>query len=86
MKNENKFLTQSLSLAAAICVASKSKLTEIKFAPNSRRADFIFTHTDQDLQRVVNLFWSKKLLIDASTYFETLRSLKARLYEEKHAG
>lgn len=84
MSTNKYFTTTSLSLAAAIQCISKAKLKSLKFGP-SHRASFLFDRTeDPSIDEIVSLFWEKKLPIDASTYFETLRYMKARLFESKN--
>lgn len=79
--DKNQYSTSSIALATAIQLASESKL---QLVDRSRpdRCEFIFDRTS-DLDQVVSLFWQKALPLDALSYFETLRYIKARLYEQK---
>ncbi len=77
--NQNKYTTTSLALATAIQLASKSKLLSVEKI-SQRQSSFVFIETP-DLLEVVEKFFKKDLLIDAFSYFETLRYIKARLYE-----
>ena len=80
--NQNQyFSTTSLSLAAAIQVSSASKLQFVDRTDNSDKAGFVFDRTE-DLDRVVQLFWQRQLPLDALTYFEAIKYVKARLYED----
>lgn len=81
--NQNEYITSSLSLAAAIPLASKSKLQYIRMSQESGRATFVFNQTE-DLPDVIKLFWEKSLCLDALSYFESLKQIKSRLYEEGH--
>lgn len=74
----DKFYTKSLSLAAAIYSLSPINLKSIHH--EGAKAIFIFDKSNE-IDRAVNLFWQKKLSIDALSYFESLRYLKSRIYE-----
>lgn len=78
----NKYKTQSLALAAALQVASTSKLEFIDFPSNSSKATFHFDKSlDPSFDEIVALFFAHQLPIDAATYFESIRFIKSRLYE-----
>ena len=77
--NNNQYSTQSLALAAAIQLASLSKLQLIDRSQPDR-CEFVFDRTS-DLDKVIELFWQKALPLDAFSYFETVRYIKSRLYE-----
>lgn len=79
-KDKNIYSTQSLALASAIQLVSTSKLQSIERSPDGK-ATFVFDRTDE-LDKVIELFWQKNLLIDAFSYFEALRYIKSRLYAE----
>lgn len=79
--HENQYVTTSLPLAAAILLVSTSKLLDVDKTSSSQRASFVFSHTD-DLPKVIELFWDKSLPVDALSYFETVKAIKSRLYEE----
>jgi hypothetical protein len=87
LPNKNKtFVTQNLALAAALQACSTAKLHSIDLTSSGGRATFVFdTSHDTDFEKKVDLFWSKNLLIDTATYFDALKSIKSRLYEEKNA-
>lgn len=77
--DHNKYITTSLALAAAIQLASHSKLLSVE-KTSSKQSSFIFSETS-DISEIVRKFWAKELLLDAFSYFETLRYIKARLYQ-----
>lgn len=80
----NQYKTTSISLAAALQVISTSKLTLIDFSESPTRAQFVFdTSNDPSLEEKVTQFWARELFIDAFSYFEALKYLKSRLYEER---
>ncbi len=83
--NHNKyFSTQSLSLASALQALSPAKLKSVDFTQGSSKASFCFDKTqDPEFDSVVARFFSRELLIDAATYFDALRFVKSRLYEEQ---
>lgn len=72
--------TTSLALAAAIQLASNSKLLTVEKI-SDKQSSFIFENTS-DLAQTIDKFWKKELPLDALSYFETLRYIKARLYQE----
>lgn len=79
------FRTTSLSLASAINIASQAPLYSIDFPNGSHRAEFVFdTENDPQFQDLISQFWARQLMVDANSYFESLRYLKSRLYELKH--
>jgi hypothetical protein len=80
-QNQHQYETSSLALAAAIQLASTSKLQAVEKSRDSSKASFVFNRTS-DLDKVIELFWQKALPLDAFSYFETIRYIKSRLYEE----
>jgi hypothetical protein len=78
--NIDLYQTSSLSLATALIVSSTAKLDFIDKS-NSSRAVFVFKRS-KDLDKIIELYWQKKLPCDCSTYFDALKYLKSRLYEE----
>ncbi len=81
----NLYKTASLSLAAAVQTISTAKLERIDFSALNNRAEFIFDKSkDANFDSIVTRFWTKNLPIDAFSYFESLKYLKSRLYEEKN--
>jgi len=82
--NQNYYTTSSLALAAAIHLASSSKLQTVEKSPDSRKALFIFNLTP-DLENIVQRFWGQSLLLDAFSYFEATKYVKARLYETRES-
>lgn len=77
--DHNKYITTSLALAAAIQLASKSKLLFVE-KTSAKQSSFIFNETS-DISEISRKFWAKELFLDAFSYFETLRYIKARLYQ-----
>ena len=82
MNQNNYLVTTSLALAAAIQVSSSSRLHSIEWLSGSGKASFVFDRSDANLDEIVQLFWQRALPLDALTYFEALRYVKARLYEQ----
>lgn len=84
INKNNYFPTQNLALASAIQAISTSKLEYVDFI-DPQRAEFVFDRTkDPSFDEIIARFWSKQLPIDASTYFDSLRLIKARLYERQN--
>jgi len=49
---------------------------------NPSKAEFIFKR-EQGLDQIIEQFWRKELQVDALTYFNQLKLIKARLYESQ---
>lgn len=77
--NQNKYTTTSLALAAAIQAVSQSKLLSVE-KTSGRQFTFIFSATS-DLPNTIEEFWNRMLFVDALSYFEAMKYIKARLYE-----
>lgn len=78
------YITKSLSLAAAIQAVSSAPLDHIEFTPGDGLASFHFDRSqDPQFDEITARYWSRQLPIDAATYFEALKYLKSRLYEER---
>lgn len=80
---QDKYSTFTLSLAAAIITATGLQPSLIDW--QTHKAEFVFDANDS-FDSVIKAFWERKLACDCLTYFENLRALKSRLYEEKHVG
>ncbi len=65
-------LATSLSLYFPILKINKS---------NPKKAEFIFIKNDEVI-RLVDCFWQNNLKIDALTFFNQLKIVKTRLYED----
>lgn len=48
---------------------------------NPHKAVFVFKR-DAELDRLIEAYWRKELKVEPQTYFQQLKVLKARLYEE----
>lgn len=76
----SQFRSYDLGLASA--------LTQVGFAlhgldrSNSRKVEFIFDRTPE-LEEAVRRFWSGELMVDAQGYFESIRSVKNRIYSSE---
>lgn len=82
--NQSEYRTSNLALAAAINCSSNAKLSHLDFS--SQNTVFVFDTSDEpQLPDLVSAFFSRQLKADLFTYFESLKYLKTRLYEEHHA-
>lgn len=72
----NSYKTSDLSLATALSLYCS--ITDIA-KQNPRKAEFIFER-NPELDDLLNRYWKKELLVEPRTYFDQLKSLKARLY------
>lgn len=72
------FKTADLPLAAALSVFGF--IVEKVERVDSRRSVFIFNNSDE-LQEAVSNYWKGGMLIEPQKYFNQLKTLKARIYE-----
>ena len=83
--NKDYYKTQSLPLAASLQVISLSKLELVEFSPDSNRATFYFDRSkDPQFDDILAQFWARQLMVDAQTYFEAIKQIKNRMYEERN--
>lgn len=79
MSNENYYSTSDLSLAATLlCLGYKLEALD---RHDSRRAVFIFNR-DKALDNFLEAYWGDNLTVNPRTYFDALKSLKTRLYDQ----
>lgn len=73
--------TSDLSLATTLSL--EHTLIDVKREfPNSRKAVFVFEDSDE-LREMVEMFWTEELQVSPLKYFNQLRMVKARLYENR---
>jgi len=79
MTQINKYFeTNSLALASAIALFSP--IVAIRKDSMKNNCIFSFDKTPE-VEKIISNYWNKKLLVDASEYFEKIKILKARIYE-----
>lgn len=71
---ETSDLAQAVTLSLYLPIHKINKI-------NPRKATFIFIKNPQ-LESLVTDYWQKKIRVEPQTYFQQLRSVKSRLYEE----
>lgn len=76
LKLAETFVTSDLNLAT---VLSLSFVLEGIDRTNPQRALFMFRR-DQNLDRLIEMFWRKELRIEPQEYFQQLKIIKTRLY------
>ncbi|MGH9856818.1 MAG: DUF5659 domain-containing protein [Acidobacteriota bacterium] len=82
MRQEQYFQTSDLSLAVAISLFYPiSKIDK----ENPRKATFFFKSNDQ-LEGIARSFWGEELKVSPLAYFNQLKAIKTRLYEEGNNG
>ncbi len=79
INEQSSLQTTDLALAAALQAAGVKLVSVDK--TNRRRAVFVYQNS-HDVQQLINNFWSGDLLLDARTYFESIKKIKDRLYSE----
>ena len=72
-----EYQTSDLGLAAALL--SRAARLEAINREDPRRAVFVFALKPSD-QTVLDDFWNGRLLVDARTYFDSIKTIKSRLY------
>lgn len=73
--------TSDLSLATTLSL--NHTIVEVRREyPNSKKAVFIFEDSD-DLRDMADGFWKETLQVSPLKYFNQLRMVKARLYENR---
>lgn len=78
-KLNDYYSTSDLSLAAAITLFYSLEVVD---RTNPRKAQFLFKR-NESLDQFIEAFWRKELKVDPQTYFNQLKTIKARLYEGK---
>lgn len=76
--NQDYYKTFDLALVTAISLFLP--IEDIN-KQNPRRTEFIFFRTEK-LDSLIEKYWKKELLVDPRTYFDQLKALKARIYEQ----
>src|SRR3989338_2520151 len=74
------YQSADLGLATALCCKGYNLYTLDKQDP--RKVNFIFYRQD-GIEEDANLYWSDRLNIKAKYYFDTLRTLKNRIYSSE---
>jgi hypothetical protein len=77
LKVNDYIFTHDLGLATAISLYCPLEAID---RTNPSKAEFIFKR-EPELDQIIENFWRKELQVDALTYFNQLKLIKARLYE-----
>lgn len=79
MREENYFRSSELSLVATLQLYGY----DIKAIDRdeTNKATFCINR-DEKLNDIVSAFWSKRLQVSPLSYFEALKSVKSRLYQQ----
>lgn len=78
-QNKDWYETSSMVLTATL-IARGSSLASV--SNEGSKSIFIFNSSTQ-LNKTIELFWQKKLLIEPNAFWEAIRFLKSRIYGEK---
>ena len=71
----------SSDLALATTISLWYPIEAIDRNQNPRKVFFKFTRTKK-LEAFIDRYWKKELRIEPRSYFDQLKALKARIYEE----
>lgn len=78
MNNNNVYFTRDLGLATTLSLFYPiQKINK----SNPKKAEFIFIKNNEVI-KLVNCFWQNNLKVDALTFFNQLKIVKTRLYED----
>jgi len=77
-KLSDYYTTSDLGLASAISLFYPLELIDKTFPS---KAKFMFRRND-GLDEVVQAYWKRELQVDPLSYFNQLKAVKVRLYEE----
>ena len=75
----NYFYTYDLGCSAALISAGFELISLDK--ANPRRVQFIFCRKN-NIEKVVNKYWTNQLNVQARSFFENIKMLKNRIYSE----
>ena len=74
-------LYQCADLGLTVVLSLYFPIVSINRQPNSHKAYFSFEQT-KELTDLIQTYWRGELRIEPKTYFDQLRTIKARLYSE----
>ncbi len=74
-------LYQCADLGLTTVLSLHFPIISINRQPNTRKAFFSFEQT-KELSDLIQTYWRGELRIEPKTYFDQLRTIKARLYSE----
>jgi len=78
-KEEKFYRTSDFALATAISLFYPIEAIEKE---NPKRAIFVFKRT-KELEKTIAKYWKRELKVEPQAYFNQMRILKARLYNEE---
>ena len=71
------FISSDLALAAVVSLYFPIVIVDKE---NPRKAQFVFNRS-KNLRELVDNYWNGKLLVEPRKYFDSIKALKARLYD-----
>jgi len=86
MNQPEYYKTHSMDLASAIQLEADVKLETLEWEvtdSGKTRALFVFKFTPV-VREIIELFWNKELSVDALSYYEAIKFMKARVYDDPH--
>jgi hypothetical protein len=78
MINENKYKTSDLALATVISLYFPIESID---SSDKRRVFFIFKKS-QELNELVDSFWTRKVCVEPQQFFNQLKVIKTRIYSQ----
>ena len=82
LETDDYYSTSDFALAATISLWHPIDAID---KSNPRKSQFIFKR-DDGLDKLIGAFWKNELKVNPLAYFNQLKAIKARLYEENGNG
>lgn len=79
LKIDDTYSTSDLALATALALFLP---VEAIGRQNPHKAQFLFKRTDE-LDKLIDTYWHGEMRVEPQAYFNSLKSIKARLYSER---
>lgn len=77
--NANNFYSYDMGLSAALIAVGFTLVSMDR--TDRKKTQFVFKR-EEEMDREIEAYWSKKLQVPALVYFDTLKMLKSRIYSE----
>jgi len=81
LKVNDYYSTADLSLATTLALYHPIDSIDRQ---NPHKAQFMFKRSEQ-LDQLIEAYWKGELKVNPATYFQQLKTIKARLYEERQS-
>lgn len=79
--NEDFNFLRTTDLGAATALITSGHNLTLIDKQNPRKAEFVFLR-ESGIEKTLDAYWSSGLTVSARAYFDNLKMLKSRLYED----